>query len=67
MSKVKYEVFNPMTGRFEEDLIDEEEATNAIEAFHNDYEAYEAEKRIVETLIDMQMNHDIHPRIGEMD
>tara|TARA_R110000751_G_scaffold110372_4_gene207939 strand:- start:236 stop:439 length:204 start_codon:yes stop_codon:yes gene_type:complete len=67
MAKMKYEVFNAVTGKFEEGVLDEEEAMKAIESFRNDYETYEAEKCIIETLIDMQMNHSIHPKLGNLD
>jgi hypothetical protein len=67
MGKIKFEVFNAKTGKFEDGILSEEEAMNAIEGFRNDYESYEAEKDIVETLIDMQMNHSIHPKLGNMD
>ena len=67
MAKIKYEVFNAKTGEFEDGSINEDDAIKAIEAFHNDYEAYEAEKKIVETLIEMQMNSDIHPKLGNLD
>ena len=67
MEKVKFEVFNTKTGEFEDGVLDEEEAMKAIECFRNDYEAYEAEKNIVETLIDMQINNSIHPKLGNLD
>jgi hypothetical protein len=67
MPKIKYEVFNTKTGKFEEGGLDEDSAIEAIEAFNKDFEAYEAEKKIVETLIDMQMNNDVHPKLGNLD
>ena len=47
MGKIKFEVFNVKTGKFEDGILNEEEAMNAIEGFRNDYESYEAEKDIV--------------------
>lgn len=67
MKKVKYEIFNPSNGKFESGEIDESEATRIMETYVNDFEAYESEKKIVETIIEMQINHRIHPNLGNMD
>lgn len=67
MKKVKYEIFNPNNGKFESGEIDEIEATRVMELYVNDFEAYESEKKIVETIIEMQINHRIHPNLGNMD
>jgi len=67
MKKVKYEIFNPRTGAFDEGEMDREEALRIMEKFTEDYELYESEKRIVETIIDMQINNRIHPKLGDLD
>lgn len=67
MGKVKYEIFNPTTGAFEEGEMDEDEALKIMEKFTEDYELYESEKKVVETIIKMQLNNRIHPKLGDLD
>jgi hypothetical protein len=67
MKKVKYEIFNPQNGKFESGELDASEATRIMETYVNDFEEYESEKKIVETIIEMQINHSIHPNLGNMD
>jgi|19_taG_2_1085344.scaffolds.fasta_scaffold17597_4 hypothetical protein len=67
MKKVKYEIFNSKTGEFERGQINEDEATRIMEVYVNDFEVYESERMIVETIITMQLNSCIHPKLGNLD
>tara|TARA_R100000315_G_C5164476_1_gene94768 strand:+ start:256 stop:450 length:195 start_codon:yes stop_codon:yes gene_type:complete len=49
--KVAYEIFNTVTGKWEESITDEEEVLKAYETYLLDYEAYEAEKDIINEII----------------
>jgi len=49
--KIAYEVFNMVTGKWEESITDEEEVSKALEMFLTDYETYEAEKEIISEII----------------
>jgi len=49
--KVAYEIFNVVTGKWEESITDEEEVLKAYETYLLDYEAYEAEKDIINEII----------------
>tara|TARA_R100000656_G_scaffold100144_1_gene72731 strand:- start:696 stop:902 length:207 start_codon:yes stop_codon:yes gene_type:complete len=65
--KVVYEVFNPDTGEFEDKLADEEEVKMAFDVYYKDYEIYEAERKIVDSIIQMHINGKIHPKLNMMD
>jgi hypothetical protein len=65
--KVVYEVFNPLTGEFEDKLADEEEIKMAFDRYFKDYEFYESERMIVDTIIQMHINGKIHPNLNMMD
>jgi len=67
MPKVKYEVFNPRTGQFEDASDDSEEVDAALNRFLTDYQVYESEKHVVRTIMEMQLNNNIHPRMGNLD
>ena len=47
IKKVKYEVFNTVTGKWEEDYTTQIEIDKAMEVFLEDYQYYEAEKDII--------------------
>lgn len=67
MSKVEYEVFNPRTGKFEVAAVDEKEIDEALDFFLNDFQVYESEKQVIKTMMEMQLNNNIHPNLDNLD
>lgn len=65
--KVVYEVFNTDTGEFEDKLADEEEIKRAFDVYFKDYEFYEAERKIVDSIIQMHINGKIHSKPNTVD
>jgi len=51
MGKVKYEQFNPITGKFEGGEVNEEEVEEVMKIFADDFATYEAERKITEKII----------------
>ena len=51
MKKVKYEVFNTTTGKWEEDYTTQAEIDKAMEVFLEDYQYYESEKEIIKEIV----------------
>lgn len=64
---IAYEVFNPRTGKFETALVNEKEIEEAQDFFVQDYEAYQAEKDIIETIMQMHINNKVHPKLNNLD
>tara|TARA_R110002020_G_C16056714_1_gene755089 strand:- start:529 stop:732 length:204 start_codon:yes stop_codon:yes gene_type:complete len=60
--QARYEVFNTTTGKWEVAYLKETELNDARVAFENDWQLYEAEKRIVEAIIDQICNPSEHKR-----
>jgi len=60
--QARYEVFNTTTGKWEVAYLKETELNDARVAFESDWQLYEAEKRIVETIIDQICNPSVHKR-----
>jgi hypothetical protein len=56
--KVIYEVFNPETGKFEDQETTKEEIDKAFEMYLHDYDAYQAEQKIVEEIIKQHLTKD---------
>jgi hypothetical protein len=56
--KVIYEVFNPDTGKFEDQETTKEEIDKAFEMYLHDYDAYQAEQKIVEEIIKQHLTKD---------
>jgi len=56
--KVIYEVFNPETGKFEDQETTKEEIDKAFEVYLHDYDAYQAEQSIVEEVIRQHLTKD---------
>ena len=55
IKKVKYEVFNTVTGKWEEDYTTQIEIDKAMEVFLEDYQYYEAEKDIMAEMIKQKL------------
>ena len=55
MKKVKYEVFNATTGKWEEDYTTQAEIDKAMEVFLEDYQYYEAEKEIIHEIVKQKL------------
>ena len=56
--KIIYEVFNPNTGNFEDKQTTEDEVDKAFEMYLHDYDAYQAEQKIVEEIIRQHLTKD---------
>jgi hypothetical protein len=56
--KVIYEVFNPETGKFEDQETTKEEIDKAFEMYLHDFDAYQAEQSIVEEVIRQHLTKD---------
>lgn len=56
--KVIYEVFNPETGKFEDQETTKEEIDKAFEMYLHDFDAYQAEQKIVEEIIKQHLTKD---------
>tara|TARA_R110000787_G_scaffold80271_5_gene174857 strand:- start:1117 stop:1317 length:201 start_codon:yes stop_codon:yes gene_type:complete len=50
-NKVKYEVFDTATGKWQEDYTTQDEIDQAMEVFLEDYEYYESEKEIIHEIV----------------
>tara|TARA_R110000824_G_scaffold60997_1_gene162705 strand:+ start:94 stop:294 length:201 start_codon:yes stop_codon:yes gene_type:complete len=50
-NKVRYEVFDAITGKWEEDYTTQDEIDQAMELFLEDYEYYESEKEIIHEIV----------------
>ncbi len=55
MKKVKYEVFNTTTGKWEEDYTTQAEIDKAMEVFLEDYQYYESEKEIIQEIVKQKL------------
>ena len=55
MKKVKYEVFNTTTGKWEESYTTQTEIDKAMEVFLEDYQYYEAENDIMAEMIKQKL------------
>ena len=55
MKKVKYEVFNTTTGKWEEDYTTQIEIDKAMEVFLEDYQYYESEKEIIQEIVKQKL------------
>ena len=56
--KVIYEVFDPMTGKFEEKETSQDEVDAAFELYLHDYAAYKAEQEIINAIIKQHLSKD---------
>ena len=56
--KIIYEVFNPNTGKFEDRQTTEDEVDKAFEMYLRDFDAYQAEQKIVEEIIKQHLTKD---------
>ena len=54
--KVKYEKFNALTGKWEEDLITETEWLNSMKELADEKEILDAELEIVNKIIEQHLN-----------
>jgi len=55
MKKVKYEVFNTTTGKWEESYTTQTEIDKAMEVFLEDYQYYQSEKEIIQEIVKQKL------------
>lgn len=58
--KVIYEIFNTTSGVWEESVLSEEELQTSLQAYQEDFQIYEAERNVVNEILDQILNPNVN-------